>query len=184
MINFIYARSLNGVIGHEGKMPWHIPEDLEVFKAKTKGSTVVMGRKTWDSLPEAYKPLPDRKNIVVSTNSGALLSQDLQPHLVVAPDTIVELVKDKDVWIIGGAETFQLFMPYVEEIHETVVQLNVEGDTALGFNPAELTEFYPTVGPEATPGWVQSKGGTVFRINLFKRKPAELLQNQKKPWDL
>ena len=63
-INLILARAANGVIGHEGSMPWHLPEDMAHFKQQTAGAPVIMGRKTWDSLPPRFRPLPGRRNIV------------------------------------------------------------------------------------------------------------------------
>jgi len=69
-INLIFAQSTNKVIGHENKLPWHLPEDLAHFKALTSGQTVLMGRKTWESLPAAFRPLPGRLNLVLSSNTA------------------------------------------------------------------------------------------------------------------
>jgi dihydrofolate reductase len=65
-INLLYARAANGVIGANGTIPWHLPEDMAHFKQQTAGAPVVMGRKTWDSLPPRFRPLPGRQNIVVT----------------------------------------------------------------------------------------------------------------------
>lgn len=191
MIKFIYARSLNGVIGHQGQMPWNVPEDLANFKLKTTGHVVVMGRKTWDSLPNTFKPLPDRTNVVISSSSDSLLDQPLQPQLVIAADTALEVVKtmaahdnEKDVWIIGGAKTFELFMDVAEEIHETIIREEIEGDTVLGFEPSTLPAFYATVGPGISAGWMQSKNGTIYRFNTYLRKPASAMVQQNKPWEV
>ena len=191
MINLIYARSLNGIIGDQGKMPWQLPEDLQIFKQKTEGHVVVMGRKTWESLPNTVKPLPGRQNVVVSNGGGSLMEAAIQPELVLAPEVAVGVVQDmanhkpeKIIWVIGGAKTFQLFLPHAQEIHETVVKVEVEGDTSLGFEPSALNEFYSTVGGGTTPGWVQSANGTVFRLNQYLRKPDSALAPQKKPWEI
>src|SRR5665647_2180537 len=69
-INMIFARAANGVIGNKGAMPWHLPEDMAHFKRLTNGWPVIMGRKTWDSLPPKFRPLPGRANVVVTRQSG------------------------------------------------------------------------------------------------------------------
>ena len=69
-IHLIFARAANGVIGANNQLPWHLPEDMAFFKQKTSGGTVVMGRKTWDSLPVRFRPLPGRHNVVVTRQTG------------------------------------------------------------------------------------------------------------------
>ena len=101
-VGLIWAEAAGGVIGAEGGMPWHVPEDLAHFKDVTMGSPVVMGRKTWDALPERFRPLPGRENIVITrqqdwTAEGARRAADL-PAAVRGLDR---------VWIIGGAEIFR-----------------------------------------------------------------------------
>ena len=88
-IALIYARAANGVIGKDGTMPWHLPEDLAHFKQLTQGSPVVMGRKTWDSLPARFRPLPGRTNVVVTRQpdwheNGAFRSSSLESTLFVS----------------------------------------------------------------------------------------------------
>lgn len=72
----IWAQTIDGVIGRDGVMPWHVPEDLAHFKEATAGKPVIMGRRTWESLPDAYKPLPGRVNIIVSRSVGAVETRD------------------------------------------------------------------------------------------------------------
>lgn len=127
-INIIVAKSLNNVIGKDGKIPWHQPEDLAYFKELTAGSTVIMGRKTWESLPGKLK---ERDNIVVS--SGGLnywLSLETKPDLVVSSLSLAIKCADKpDIFIIGGARLYAEALPLVDYLYMTIVKDMVEGDT-------------------------------------------------------
>lgn len=123
-VNLIYAVSLNGVIGHQGQIPWHLPPDLKRFKALTQGSTVVMGRKTWESLP--IKPLPGRENIVLSHDMNySAPGAKVVPHLRSA----LAQATHPDVWIIGGESVYNEALIYADYAYVTVVQVNVPGDT-------------------------------------------------------
>lgn len=102
-IALIYAVAANGVIGRNGSMPWHVPEDLAHFRALTSGCPVIMGRKTWDSLPERFRPLPGRRNIVITRQDGwqargAEVAHSLEQALEVARSTQADTV-----WVMGGA---------------------------------------------------------------------------------
>src|SRR5665647_2840073 len=104
-LHLIFARAANGVIGVNGKLPWHLPEDMVHFKRTTLGSPVIMGRKTWDSLPPKFRPLPGRLNIVVTRQPdwhsvGALAAHSL-------PDAMRRCPPDSDAWVIGGAELYK-----------------------------------------------------------------------------
>ena len=104
-INLIFARASNGVIGKDNSMPWHLPEDLAHFKRLTQGCPVIMGRKTWDSLPPRFRPLPGRSNIVITRQpiwqaEGALHASSLPEALQLSGDV-------PEVWVIGGAEIYR-----------------------------------------------------------------------------
>lgn len=125
MINLIVARAANGVIGKDGKLPWHIPADLKRFKALTMGGAMIMGRKTFESLPGL---LPGRRHIV--------LTRDLKwsaqgAEVVYSPDEAVRLAGDDPVWIIGGAEIFAAFLDRADRIELTIVRDHPEGDTTM-----------------------------------------------------
>lgn len=129
-INLIYAKSLNNVIGNKGKLPWHVPDDLKEFKQRTGTNTVVMGRKTYDSLPMNVKPLPNRKNIIISsvTNSWKSLHPDCT--LVSNPiEYFKNLSKSETIWVMGGSSIYNLALPFADHIFETTIKLNVEGET-------------------------------------------------------
>jgi len=119
----IWAEAHGGVIGAEGGMPWHVPEDLAHFKTVTLGAPVVMGRKTWDSLPERFRPLPDRENIVITRQ------QDWAAEGARRAATVADAVRGQDrVWIIGGAEIFRQVIVDADRLEVTELDVDVAGD--------------------------------------------------------
>ncbi len=125
-INMIYARAANGVIGHNNAMPWHLPEDLAHFKQLTLGHPVIMGRKTWDSLPAKFRPLPGRTNVVITRQSdwagdGAHAATSLTAALEMCG-------KAEQVWIIGGAQIYALAEPMAQRIEVTEIDKPFDGD--------------------------------------------------------
>ena len=132
-LHLIYARAANGVIGINGTLPWHLPEDLAHFKRTTLGCPVIMGRKTWDSLPPKFRPLPGRANIVVTrqpdwSETGAQRSSDMREALQLCEQAT-------DVWVIGGAQLYALAEPMAHTAVVTEIEKNFEGDA-----------FAPTLG--------------------------------------
>ncbi|MFT4258476.1 dihydrofolate reductase [Microbacterium sp.] len=122
-VGLIWAEAHGGVIGAEGGMPWHVPEDLAHFKEVTLGEPVVMGRKTWDSLPERFRPLPGRENIVITRQ------QDWAAHGARRAATVAEAVRGEDrAWVIGGAEIFRQVLPDADRLEVTEIDLEVDGD--------------------------------------------------------
>lgn len=118
----------NGVIGRDGGLPWSLPDDLARFKALTKGHTVIMGRRTWESL--WTHPLPDRANIVVSRRQdfeadGALVARSLGEALALAPT--------EQIYCIGGAGLFVKSLPFATRLEMTLIHADIEGDV---FMPA------------------------------------------------
>jgi len=126
-LHMIWARSANGVIGKDGTMPWHLPEDLANLKKLTLGKPVIMGRKTWDSLPEKFRPLPGRLNIVVTRQKdwkadGAKTANSLLEAMGMCP-------LDSNAWVLGGAEIYKLAMPMATSAVVTEIDAEFEGDT-------------------------------------------------------
>jgi dihydrofolate reductase len=125
-LHLIYARAANGVIGRDGALPWHLPEDLAHFKRTTLGCPVIMGRKTWDSLPPRFRPLPGRANIVVTRDAnwsaqGALVAHSLrEAHALCAPAT--------DAWVIGGAQIYAQALPLASSVVVTEIAQDFGGD--------------------------------------------------------
>jgi dihydrofolate reductase len=125
-LHLIYAKASNGVIGINGKLPWHLPEDLAHFKRTTLGCPVIMGRKTWDSLPVKFRPLPGRTNIVVTRQQnwseiGAQPAQSLREALLFCEHS-------NDVWVIGGAQLYALAEPLASTAVVTEIEKDFEGD--------------------------------------------------------
>lgn len=135
-MNLIVAVAKNGVIGKDNKLPWHLPEDLKHFKNITTGHVVVMGRKTYESLPNGA--LPFRKNIVLTRDENYLLDDAEVMNAIEEVLAFQELHPDEEIYIMGGAEIYKAFMPYVKRLCITCVALEVEGDS---FFPTEFEGF-------------------------------------------
>lgn len=128
MIRLILAKSKNNVIGKDGTIPWYIPNDLKHFRELTMGHIVIMGRKTYDSLPLRFRPLAGRQNVVVTNNRELFIPfVDIQYSLKSA---IEKYINDKrDIFIIGGGSLYNEGMDYANQIDLTSLHINVEGDT-------------------------------------------------------
>ncbi len=162
-LNLIYARAANGVIGKDGAMPWHLPEDLAHFKRLTQGHPVIMGRKTWDSLPARFRPLPGRVNIVVTRQAdwneiGAQRASSLRDALSMAEQT------DSEAWIIGGAQIYAQALPLASRVEVTEIGRDFDGDA-----------HAPQLGPE----WQEvarsrhvGSGGLPFSFVTYERRPG------------
>lgn len=138
-LGLIYARSRNGVIGSGGVLPWHLPEDLAHFKRTTIGAPVIMGRKTWDSVPPRFRPLPGRRNVVITRDPGW---HQHGAERAATLDEAIALCSGADVaWITGGAEIFRLALPSAHIAVVTEIEADYDGDTLapqLGDNWREL----------------------------------------------
>ena len=157
MISYVVAVSRNGVIGREGGLPWHISSDLKRFKEITMGKPVVMGRKTWDSLPRT--PLPGRRNIVITRQRGFAPEG---AEVTATPEEALALCGEApEVAVIGGGEIYRLFWPLVDRLYLTEVDLEVGGDTHFpAVSPAEWRE----VGREVHPRGEKDSAAFTLRI--------------------
>lgn len=117
MISMIWAEALDGTIGINNTIPWHIPEDFKYFKNTTLNSTVVMGRNTWESLPR--KPLQGRRNVVLTSDST--YTAPGAETLLNAQEIIDRSNSGENIWIIGGGKVYEFFMPYADEIRITKI---------------------------------------------------------------
>jgi dihydrofolate reductase len=159
-VALIWAQAKGGVIGRDGTMPWHLPEDLARFRALTGKDTVVMGRKTWDSLPERFRPLPERTNVVVTRQTewaqpGAITAHSLEHALTASPS--------ETTWIIGGAELYRLALRDADRLEVTEIDLDVDGDA---FAPAVGEGWTASV---ADPDWQTSTTGLRYRFVTYLR---------------
>jgi dihydrofolate reductase len=159
-VALIWAQAKGGVIGRDGTMPWHLPEDLAHFRALTGKDTVVMGRKTWDSLPDRFRPLPERTNVVVTRQTewarpGAIAAHSLERALTASPT--------ETTWIIGGSELYRLALDDADRLEVTEIDLDVDGDA---FAPAVGDGWTASV---ADPDWQTSTTGLRFRFLTYLR---------------
>ncbi len=156
-VGLIWAEAAGGVIGAEGGMPWHVPEDLAHFKEITLGAPVVMGRKTWDSLPERFRPLAGRENIVITRQQGWAADGARRAA------TVAEAVRGADrVWIIGGAEIFRQVIGDADRLEVTELDLEVEGGDA--FAPSRAGWRLVDEGD-----WQTSRTGVRYRFLGLER---------------
>ena len=125
-VTIVVARATNGVIGRDGTLPWHLPADLRRFKALTMGSVMIMGRKTFDSLP---KLLPGRRHVVLTRDAAWTAEGAEVAH---SPEEALAMAGGQPVSVIGGADIFALFLPLADRIELTEVHADVEGDTYMG----------------------------------------------------
>ena len=125
-LHLIFARANGGVIGKDNAMPWHLPEDLAHFKQLTLGQSVIMGRRTWDSIPPKFRPLPGRRNIVLTRDvawqaDGARRAGSLAHALHLCSG-------EGKVWVIGGAQLYAQAAPLAHGAEVTEIDLQVDGD--------------------------------------------------------
>ena len=121
-LHAVAAVAVNRVIGRQGKLPWHLPDDLRFFKQLTLGHPIVMGRKTWESLG---RPLPKRRNIVISRTLGSLDGAEV----IAAPEALDSLGLAGPVYVIGGAEIYRLLWDRLDSLYLSKIPAEVEGDT-------------------------------------------------------
>ena len=174
-IGMIWAQTPDRVIGRDGTMPWHLPEDLQHFKERTLGHPVVMGRRTWESFPARFRPLPGRTNIVVSRTldadptagdavraDGAVVAADFGAGLRAAAEADgLDLV-----WVIGGATLYEQALDVATLAEVTVIDLDVEGDTHA---PALDSRWRLTHADPSPDGWHTSADGLRHRFERWER---------------
>ena len=125
-LTLIAAVARNGVIGKDHRLPWHLPADLKHFKELTTGRAVIMGRKTWESLPEKFRPLPDRRNIVVTRNAGYRAEGAV---VVTSLPAALATAQSDEPFVIGGAELYAAALPLADRLQLTEIDAAFDGDT-------------------------------------------------------
>jgi dihydrofolate reductase len=155
VVGLVWAQAANGVIGADGSLPWHLPEDLARFKALTLGSTVVMGRATWESLPASVRPLPGRHNVVLTRRPGWQA-----PGAEVCGSLAAALDRPGDVWVVGGASVYAEALPHADLVVVTELADAVEGDT---FAPV-LGSGWRVRDCDPADGWATSRTGLRYRV--------------------
>lgn len=179
MLGLIWAQGRDQAIGTQGKLPWHLPEDLAFFKSVTSGNPVIMGRATWDSLPPRFRPLPGRQNIVLTHSpcweaSGAERAASLKEA--------INMARGNEVWVIGGASVYEAALPFADTLVVTSVDIRV--DDADAFAPSIGEEWQavwsdPPMCPKETEHnslpieseWKKSSTGLFYRFTRYERRP-------------
>jgi dihydrofolate reductase len=158
-VSLVVAYARNGVIGRDGELPWHLPSDMRHFRELTTGGTVVMGRKTYGSIPEKFRPLPGRRNLVLSRD-GAFRAPGAEvfASLPAALDAC-----GRDCFVIGGAATYAEALSQAARVYATEIAEEVEGDTS--FPALSEDEWAPVSSGEPI-----AENGHSFRICIYERR--------------
>jgi dihydrofolate reductase len=159
-LGLIWAQSTSGVIGRDNGIPWRLPEDQARFKELTMGHTVVMGRLTWESLPAKVRPLPGRRNVVVSR----------QADYVAGGATVVDsldeaLTTDGQTWVIGGAQIYASALPLATRCEVTEVDVELRREDADAVAPGLDEQWLGTEGD-----WLTSASGLRYRFSTYVRR--------------
>ena len=162
-VSLIWAQARGGAIGVDGRLPWRLPEDLALFRERTTGSTVVMGRRTWESLPARFRPLPGRTNVVLTRDPGWTAEGAER-----AGSVAEALAAPGPLWVIGGGAVYAEFLPHAGRLVVTDVDLAVDADT-----------WAPAIGPEwhrehrdPAEGWSTSSSGLRYTVSTYARRSA------------
>lgn len=156
-VGLIWAQSTSGVIGRDGAIPWHLPEDLARFKTLTMGHTVVMGRRTWDSLPERFRPLPGRRNVVLTRN------RDFAAPGADVVGSIDDAI-DEQTWVIGGSEIYHLALSAATRCEVTEVEIDLRLQDGDALAPVLDESWIGTSGH-----WHDSSSGLRYRFHSYLR---------------
>jgi dihydrofolate reductase len=161
MLSLIVAVAQNRAIGKDNRLLWQLPEDLRYFRETTRGQTVIMGRKTWESLPSAFRPLPGRRNIVVTRDrqyvaEGATVAHSLPAALAAAGEA-------GETFVIGGAELYRQALPLAQRLYLTEVAQTCDGDV-----------FFPELAAadweEVSRSQQRSASGIEFAFAVYQRR--------------
>jgi len=163
-LGMIWAQAHDRVIGRDNDLPWHLPEDLRHFRRTTASDAVVMGRRQWESLPERIRPLPGRRNIVLSRNPGfSAPGAEVVDNLPGA----LALVTGEDAWICGGAQVYEEALPHADLLVVTEIDHEIPGDRHA---PAIGPEWRVTAQDPDDGGWHLAENGMRYRILTYRRR--------------
>jgi dihydrofolate reductase len=158
-VGLIWAQSTSGVIGRDGGIPWRLSEDQARFKELTMGHTVVMGRLTWDSLPAKVRPLPGRRNVVV-TRQADYLADGAE-----VVTTLEEALTGDESWVIGGEQIYALALPIATRCEVTEIDVDLPRQDADAVAPVLGESWLGTEGK-----WLTSSSGLRYRYHSYQRR--------------
>ncbi len=161
-ISLIWAQSKSGVIGRAGGIPWRVPEDQARYKQLTIGHTVVMGRLTWESLPARVRPLPDRRNVVLTRDS-----EYVADGAIVVP-TLDQALEGDDIWVVGGAEIYALTLPLASRCEVTEVDIDLPVQAGDAVAPVLDQSWEASAGD-----WLTSRTGLRYRYLTYHRTSCQ-----------
>jgi dihydrofolate reductase len=162
-LGLIWAEARGGVLGAGGTIPWQLPEDSARFRRLTMGQPVLMGRATWESLPERFRPLPGRENLVLTRTPG--WSAD-GATVVTGIDDAVRALAGRDAWVIGGGQVYAAFLDRADRLEVTEIDLDVPGDA---FAPRVDPTAWTVAAVEPDVGWHTSRTGLRYRYVSWTR---------------
>ena len=170
-IGLVWAQTTSGVIGRDGDMPWHLPEDLKHFNKVTSGHPVIMGRKTWLSFPDQYRPLPNRTNIVITRQENWSGTPEAEGAVVVKSldDALLEsqfAPGCEAIWILGGGEIFRQSVDLANIAVVTTIDLEADGDT----HAPQLGPDWEAEDSVPREGWLTAANGTRYRFTKWNRR--------------
>lgn len=165
-IGLIWAQSAGGVIGVGGVMPWHLSEDLAHFKEITASDPVIMGRKTWASLPPRFRPLASRRNIVVTRQADWVADGAEVVHSVDEALSLAASDSADTIWVIGGAQIFEVVIEQATRLEVTEIRQRFEGDTMA---PA-ISERWVVTAADPASGWNTSRTGLDYRFLRYEQR--------------
>jgi dihydrofolate reductase len=151
----IWAQSTSGVIGRDNGIPWHLPEDQARFKELTLGQTVAMGRLTWESLPAKVRPLPGRRNVVITRNPG---------YVAEGAEVVTELADVFRGWVIGGAQIYAQALPVTVRCEVTEIDIDLPPGDGDAMAPVLDDSWTRTTGQ-----WLTSSSGLRYRFCSYRR---------------
>ncbi len=157
-LGLVWAQSPSGVIGRAGGIPWRLPEDQARFKELTVGHTVVMGRLTWESLPSKVRPLPGRRNVVVTRQA------DYMAEGATVMGSLDDALTDDETWVIGGGEIYTLALPAATRCEVTEVDVDLPRDDGDAVAPVLDESWVGTAGD-----WMNSSSGLRYRFHTYLR---------------
>lgn len=161
----IAAVARGGVIGRDGGMPWHLPGDLAHFRARTAGRPVVMGRRTWESLPPRFRPLPGRRNLVLTADAG--WAADGAERVASLDDAVATCAGADELMVIGGGRLYAAALPRADALVLTEIDADVDGDTRFPDWPREAFDIAERGEPQ-----VDAASGLGYRFVTYVRRPA------------
>lgn len=164
VISIIAAVAKNGVIGKANDLPWRLPDDMKFFMQTTSGHHVIMGRKNYESLPEKFKPLPNRTNIVVTRQENFSAPGCTVVHELNDGINLAKTNGERELFIIGGAEIYKLALPITDTLYLTEIDAEIDGDT---FFPERKKQDWKEISRQHHPS--DAKHKFAFDFVVYKK---------------